>query len=63
MLLPEDVTALKNKKAFIKVFGLEIPVNVTDRRTMIGRTEYLVTPVGGTGKLWKIASNVILRDA
>jgi hypothetical protein len=32
--------------------GLKVPVTVKDAREVWGRTDYLVTPVGGTGEKW-----------
>lgn len=32
--------------------GLKVPVTVKDARQVYGRTDYLVTPIGGSGEKW-----------
>lgn len=32
---------------------LTIDVNIINERSVFGRTEYLVTPVAGSGEVWK----------
>jgi hypothetical protein len=32
--------------------GLKVPVTVKDARQVYGRTDYLISPVGGSGEKW-----------
>jgi hypothetical protein len=38
--------------------GLKVPVTVKDAREVYGRTDYLVTPTGGSGEKWVEAYRV-----
>jgi hypothetical protein len=38
--------------------GLKVPVTVKDAREVYGRTDYLVTPIGGSGEKWVEAYRV-----
>lgn len=38
--------------------GLKVPVTVKDAREMWGRTDYLITPIGGSGEKWVEAYRV-----
>lgn len=37
---------------------LSIPVYVVDQKIIFGRTDYLITPVGGTGQAWVMSSRL-----
>lgn len=40
--------------------SLTFEVNILETRKMFGRTEYLVTPVTGSGEVWK--ESVTLKE-
>lgn len=44
----------------LRVDNLLIDVEISDVRIVWGRTDYLVTPIQGTGELWVSESRVIL---
>jgi hypothetical protein len=37
--------------------GIKIPVKVKDARSIFGRTELKVTPIGGSGETWITVGN------
>ena len=39
---------------------LQVEVSIVNTRKLFGRTEYLVTPVAGSGECWKSAENIKL---
>lgn len=41
---------------------LKVPVKVKDARSMFGRVDLLVTPVGGEGEVWMDAAGVTLSE-
>lgn len=43
----------------LTVDGLEVPVRVLSRRTVYGRNEALVTPIGGKGEQWVTVTRLV----
>ena len=43
--------------------SIRFPITVTDSRTMFGRTDLLVEPVGGSGSAWVELARVTFPDA
>lgn len=41
---------------------VKVPVIVKDARSMFGRVDLLVTPVGGEGEVWMDAAGVTLSE-
>ena len=42
--------------------SLTVVVQIRDARTVYGRTDYLVTPVEGSGEQWVSADRVTVKD-
>ena len=43
----------------LEIGGLKVNVEVTDVRVSFGRTQYEVTPLCGSGKVWVDADRVV----
>jgi hypothetical protein len=50
-----------DKPALLSVEGLSVPVTIRNVRQAYGRTDYQVTPAGGTGVKWVDASRVKVK--
>ena len=49
------------RTGLLTIGALAVPVTVTDTRTMIGRAEFQVTPLGGRGTVWVTAARLTLN--
>jgi hypothetical protein len=56
----EHARAIGRQATFRTREGLTIRVKILDVRSAYGRTEYLITPVNGTGEGWVQARRVTL---
>ena len=45
-------TAIGKVGTLTKLYGLQVEVTILDARQRFGETDYLVTPVTGSGELW-----------
>lgn len=42
--------------------GFVVAVKIVDARSQFGRTDYLITPVNGSGEMWVSTDSVILHS-
>ncbi len=54
----KELGANIGKQGLLSISGLQVLVNVTDARTVFGRTDFQVTPVNGVGSTWVESNRV-----
>jgi hypothetical protein len=54
--------AVKGQLAKYRCNEMLFPVRVLDARKVYGRTDALITPVGGSGETWVEAGKLILSE-
>jgi hypothetical protein len=57
-----DLKQLVGKIGLLSSGKLSVPVGVLDSRYVFGRTDLLVTPIGGSGQEWVETGRVRLTD-
>ncbi len=58
----EELAKLVGRSATLTVGELRVEVTVTDVRANFGRTDYLITPVTGSGQAWVSQTSITLEE-
>lgn len=53
-----EAKQLMGKTGSLELGGLSVSVKILDVRESYGRVDFLVSPVAGSGQVWKSESNV-----
>lgn len=58
----EELAKLVGQRARWTIFDLDVPVEVTDARSIFGRIDIRIKPVGGSGEHWCSSRAVVFHD-
>lgn len=58
----QELSQIIGRKASWIIFDLDVPVEITDARSIFGRVDVQIRPVGGSGEHWCNSKALVFDD-